>query len=289
MLLLVADRFGPTINSRRQAMTETTDVRMTTRRKLLTRDLKAICALTVAPIVGQMILPDQASAHEHDSRSDSWGFGSSRHPSGLWAWGGDGQGNDDGISDLGDRGRDKGNPGGKGGYGGSCFLQGTRILTATGERRIEDIAAGDLVRSAFGGIRPVQSIEGFRRFRRASKAAWTKDARPVRIARSALAPDVPHHDLYVTQGHALFFGDILIPASALINGTTISLYPAHEHDELEFFHLQLESHDVIYAEGAPCETLLCGDVSMKDGSNGARKDHANRARQLHCAPIICNG
>ena len=102
-------------------------------------------------------------------------------------------------------------------------------------------------------------------------------------------PDVPHRDLYVTQGHALFFGDILIPASALINGTTISLYPAREHDELTFFHLRLDTHDVIYAEGAPCETLLCGDVSMQAAPEGARKDDANRARELRCAPIICNG
>jgi hypothetical protein len=42
----------------------------------------------------------------------------------------------------------------------------------------------------------------------------------------------------------------------LINGTTITRYEAREYDELEFFHIKLESHDVIYAEGVPAETLL---------------------------------
>ena len=52
---------------------------------------------------------------------------------------------------------------------------------------------------------------------------------------------------------------MLAPAEILINGTTITRYEAREYDELEYFHIKLESHDVIYAEGAPAETL-CGSV-----------------------------
>ena len=48
----------------------------------------------------------------------------------------------------------------------------------------------------------------------------------------------------------------VVPAEVLINGTTITRYEAREYDELAFFHVKLESHDVIYAEGAPAETLL---------------------------------
>jgi Hint domain len=77
---------------------------------------------------------------------------------------------------------------------------------------------------------------------------WVKDALPVRIARSALAPNVPHTDLYVTRGHSLLIDGVLVPAEVLINGTTITRYEAREYDELEFFHIKLESHDVVYAE-----------------------------------------
>ena len=70
---------------------------------------------------------------------------------------------------------------------------------------------------------------------------------------------MPHSDLYVTKGHAVLIDNFLVPVGSLINGTTIALYDANELDELEFFHVKLESHDVIYAEGAPCETLLTVD------------------------------
>ena len=240
-------------------MTATTHVRTITRRKLLTRDLKAICALAVVPVAAEMIFPNRASAHEHCPEGWDGPYG---RPDG-------------------DGGR-----GGHGGHGGHCFLRGTRILTATGERKIEDIAPGDLVQTTFGGTRPVQSIGWFRCIRSDGKRPWAKHAQPVRIARSALAPEVPHRDLYVTQGHALLFDHVLIPAGSLINGTTISLYAAHEYDELEFFHLKLETHDVIYAEGAPCETLLGN--SMSNFAN-TRKQEMAGARESHCAPIICNG
>ena len=85
---------------------------------------------------------------------------------------------------------------------------------------------------------------------------WVKDALPVRIARSALAPDVPHADLYVTAAHSLLIDGVLVPAELLINGTTITRYEAHEYDELEYFHIKLDGHNVVYAEGAPAETLL---------------------------------
>src|SRR4029077_9242088 len=107
-----------------------------------------------------------------------------------------------------------------------------------------------------GGARAMQWRGLYPIKKRCPSKSWVKDALPVRIARSALAPNVPHTDLLVTQAHALFVDGVLVPAGCLINGTTITLDDAHEHDELEFYHIKLETHDVIYAEGAPCETLL---------------------------------
>ena len=150
---------------------------------------------------------------------------------------------------------DKDNGKGKG-KDANCFLKGTKIQTAEGERKVEDLAIGDLLPTMFGGLRPVQWIGRYPIKRSDPSKPWVKDALPVRIARSALAPDVPHSDLYVTRGHSLLIDGVLVPAEVLINGTTITRYEAREYDELEFFHIKLESHDVIYAEGAPAETLL---------------------------------
>lgn len=168
----------------------------------------------------------------------------------------------------------------------ACFLKGTRIATAAGERRIEDLAVGDPVPTVFGGMRPIQWIGSFRRIRSNPSKPWLKSAQPVRIARSAIAPNVPSSDLYVTQGHALLLDGVLIPAVSLINGTTISLYAADECDELEFFHIKLESHDAIFAEGAACETLLRVDETMSNFADYHRKYPLEDAQNAYCAPAV---
>ena len=40
----------------------------------------------------------------------------------------------------------------------NCFLKGTKIQTAEGEREIEDLSIGDLLPTTFGGLRAVQWI-----------------------------------------------------------------------------------------------------------------------------------
>jgi hypothetical protein len=172
---------------------------------------------------------------------------------------------------------------------GQCFLRGTRISTLAGECRVEDLRIGDMVPTVFGGTRPIEWIGRFRRTRRDVSKPWVEDARPVRIAPSALAPGIPSNDLFVTQGHALLIDRVLIPAGSLVNDATISLYPADEHSEMEFFHIKLESHDVILAEGAPCETLLRVDETMSNFSTYPRKSGATEARDGYCAPVEGNG
>ena len=76
--------------------------------------------------------------------------------------------------------------------GAMCFLKGTKIQTAEGERKVEDLAIGDLLPTMFGGLRPVQWIGRYPIRRSDPTKPWVKDALPVRIARSALAPNVPH-------------------------------------------------------------------------------------------------
>lgn len=172
---------------------------------------------------------------------------------------------------------------------GNCFLRGTRISTANGERRIEELAVGDLLPTMFGGMRAIQWIGRFSRTRSDSTKPWAKNARPVRIARSALAPNVPHADLYVTQGHAVLVDGLLVPAGNLVNGATISLDAADAHDVLEFFHIKLATHDVIFAEGAPCETLLKVDETMSNFADYLRKHGEQDAHEVHCAPIVGHG
>jgi Hint domain len=74
--------------------------------------------------------------------------------------------------------------------------------TADGDRKIEDLTVGDLLPSFFGGTCPIQWIGRYRFKRSDSTKPWIKDVLPMRVARSALGPDVPHAELYITQARA---------------------------------------------------------------------------------------
>jgi Hint domain len=167
-----------------------------------------------------------------------------------------------------------------------CFLKGTKIRTAEGDREIEDLAIGDLLPTRFGGLRPVQWIGRYPFKKRDPSKPWVKDALPVRITRSAVGPNVPHTDLYVTGGHALLIDGVLVPAELLVNGTTITRDETRDYDQLEFFHVKLESHDVIYAEGVPAETLINVQESAVNFADYLRRYGTAATDEERCAPYI---
>ena len=172
----------------------------------------------------------------------------------------------------------------------NCFLKGTKIETAEGERRIEDLAIGDRLPTMFGGMRPIQWIGRYPIKKSDPSKPWVRDALPVRIAASALAPNVPHAELYVTGGHSLMIDGLLVPAGCLINGETITRHEtANECDELEFFHIKLESHDVIYAEGAPVDTLLRVDECAVNFADYFRRYGQPTTEEARCAPRVSFG
>jgi Hint domain len=171
----------------------------------------------------------------------------------------------------------------------NCFLKGTTIRTADGDRKIEALSAGDLLRSVFGGTYAIQWI-GRYSFKKGDPAkGWVRGVLPIRIARSALGDDVPHADLYVTQTHAVLVDGVLVEAGSLVNGTTITRYDAAELDQLEYFHIKLARHDVIYAECAPCETLLEVDENATNFAEYLRQYGAATPQETPILPRIKYG
>src|SRR6516225_9204799 len=183
---------------------------------------------------------------------------------------------------------------GQGGNGqggnGQCFLKGTNIRTVEGDKKVEDLSRGDLLPTVFGGICPVQWIGRYSLKKSDPTKAWVKNMLPVRVARSALSLDVPCAELYVTSEHALLIDGVLVTAGSLINGTTITVYDPREIDELEFFHINLERHNVIYAEGAPCETVRNVEEGAINFAEYLRNYGHPTTQEAPCAPLLsCNG
>jgi hypothetical protein len=133
-----------------------------------------------------------------------------------------------------------------------CFLRGTRVRTPKGEPRVEDVAIGELIQTLRGPL-PIKWI-GRQLFKKLSES-WHKSVLPVRISRGALADGIPHADLYLSPGHRIYLDSVLIEVRLLINGRSIVQAMPHNRNEIEYFHIELEDHEVIFAEGAAAETF----------------------------------
>src|SRR5262249_26570889 len=79
-------------------------------------------------------------------------------------------------------------------------------------------------------------------------------AMPIRVARFAIDDHTPCRDLYLSPLHCLFFNDALIPVMYLINEASIAPGAPSEMSALEYYHIELDTHEVIYAEGALVES-----------------------------------
>lgn len=172
----------------------------------------------------------------------------------------------------------------------ACFAAGTRIRTARGEVAVEALRPGDRVIAARSGRHaPVRWI-GHRRLAPARHPRpW--DVNPVRIRAGALGPGCPVRDLLLSPDHALFLGGILVRARDLMNGATVVQEDAAE---ITYYHVELDRHDVLFAEGAPAEGFLdTGNRAAFENGGAAAMAHPEFSRTVWtrdaCAELVWQG
>ena len=174
-----------------------------------------------------------------------------------------------------------------------CFAAGTRIMTSRGEVAVESLRVGDLVATL--GIQgawlsPVRWIG--RRTVDCRRHPNPMAVLPVRIRAGALGEGVPHRDLVVSPDHALHVDGVLVPAAALVDGVGILRDAAAR--KVRYFHVELDRHDVLLAEGAPAESLLvCGNRAQFENGGLLVALHADFATPAQaaqgCAPRVETG
>jgi antigen 43 len=131
-----------------------------------------------------------------------------------------------------------------------CFCAGTMIGTPGGEVPVEKLKLGARVLTAHNGPRKIRWIG---RGKVLSTPGKHTAATPVIVCKDALADNVPTRDLHVTKAHSLYIDDVLIPVEFLVNHRTILWDDRGQ--EVEIYHIELDSHDVILANGAAAETF----------------------------------
>ena len=134
-----------------------------------------------------------------------------------------------------------------------CFLEGTMIATPEGERTVESLAIGDVLLKADGSFVKVKWIGR----QRLNRFFASDRLLPVRIAAGALGDGTPNRDLLVTADHGMVLDGLVVNASALVNGVTITYEPKSRlPSTITYYHIETEEHDVILANGAASETYI---------------------------------
>jgi hypothetical protein len=162
-----------------------------------------------------------------------------------------------------------------------CFLPDTLIQTPSGRVKVRNLAIGDIVSTFGGGQRPVRWIGNGAVLATSGRRG---PATPVIIRKHAFAPNVPSEDLHVTKGHAFWFDGVLIPVEFLVNHRSIVWDDRAR--EVALFHVELDAHDVLIANGAPAE-------SYRDDGNRWLFRNANsgwgQPAKAPCAPVLTGG
>lgn len=134
----------------------------------------------------------------------------------------------------------------------ACFVRGTRILTPAGQVLVETLAIGDLVTTIDGSVLPVKWIG--RRSYDGKFIALNVRILPVLVQAGALSDGIPQRDLQLSPKHALLIDGLLMPSEALVNG--VSIRQLDSVDTVHYFHVELQEHAVLLAEGAPAESFI---------------------------------
>ena len=147
-----------------------------------------------------------------------------------------------------------------------CFARGTLIRTPGGDVPVEDLRVGDRVVTFDHGAQPIVW-----RSSRAVLFPSGEDA-PIEIAAHAFGPDQPYAETYVSPRHCLLRRDplyrmlfdsaeVLMTARDCVDDDGITLGAANR--AVEYHHIMLPLHGLIWANGMLSESFYPGPVSRR--------------------------
>lgn len=160
-----------------------------------------------------------------------------------------------------------------------CFAKGTHIETILGPCLIEDLELGEMVETLDDGYQPIRWIGS-----RTLSAEVLRDnphLRPIRISAGALGEGLPERDLVVSPQHRMLvrskiasrmFGqfEVLVAAKQLLELPGFEIID--DGKPCVYFHMLLNSHQIVYAEGAETESLFTGkEALLSIGGDGLKE------------------
>jgi hypothetical protein len=151
----------------------------------------------------------------------------------------------------------------------TCFTPGTLILTPAGEVPVEHLQVGDLVVTRDHGNQPIRYVARSE----VTGPDMPENRQPILIAQGSLGSDLPRRDLVVSGQHRMLLdwhevrefhdtAEVLAPANGLEQMPGIRLKRGVRH--VDYIHLLLDRHEVLFAEGAATESFYPGPTVLRD-------------------------
>ncbi|SPF77936.1 Hint domain-containing protein [Pseudoprimorskyibacter insulae] len=158
-----------------------------------------------------------------------------------------------------------------------CFAPGTRMLTPTGIKLVEDLREGDWLQTKDNGAQPVQWV-GSETYSGAHLFAQPA-LRPIRLRANTLGIGRPDHDLVISPEHRLLVqgraaqrlfntDEILVMAKDLVDGRGVSRDLTAQ--SVTYIHVLMPRHEVLFANGIETESFHPADASFAGMSRGNR-------------------
>ncbi|WP_380058943.1 Hint domain-containing protein (plasmid) [Falsihalocynthiibacter sp. SS001] len=160
-----------------------------------------------------------------------------------------------------------------------CFAYGTLISTAEGDVPVQELLVGQEVLTLDREYKKIRWI-GSRKLDVIDLKLNPK-LLPIKIKSGAMGSGLPLQDLLVSPQHRVLVrsqivkrmfdsDEILIPANKLVELNGIDV--VQECEEIEYFHVLLDDHEIIFSNGAPTESLFTGPEALRALSPEARKE-----------------
>ena len=172
-----------------------------------------------------------------------------------------------------------------------CFSQGTLIATPSGDRPVETLKVGDIILNSNGDSRTVRWMSS----NRATLAQMMEhpEKRPALIPKGCFGDGLPFQDLYVSGLHRIMLEGAGV--ETLFAERQVLCHARNLHAEeqvrtadwvggLNYFHIMLDSHDLVFANGLPAESFYPTPSALDSLSDADKSALWQAFPELEAAP-----
>ncbi len=151
-----------------------------------------------------------------------------------------------------------------------CFARDTMIQTNRGDIPVQDLHLGDLVQTLDHGLQPIRWI-GSRTVDAIGKFAPVSIAAGVLDNTRTLVLSPQHRVLLQGWQAELLFGEseVLVAAKHLVDDSRVV---RREGGSVTYFHILFDRHEIVFAEGAACESFHPGHVGISGMEDAQRNE-----------------